>query len=305
MNAIEVRGVTKSFGALAVLKGIDLTVAQGEVFTLLGANGAGKSTLIDILTTLSRADAGTVRIMGLDPVRDGRRVRTLISLNAQAATVDEAFTGAANLRLIAQLRGVNDIDAAVSTLAAQLGLTPFLARKVQTYSGGMRRRLDLAMSLLGDPAVIFLDEPTTGVDPKNRLALWAMIRALRTAGKTVFLTTQNLEEADALSDHIAFIHEGTIVKNGTPEAIKQRVVATYTIRVAAGQTAAAAAALTAAQLAFTQDHDRLSVAAAGAAQALAALLAQGLTVQHYDRDEADLETVFLNVTAEEADHAHA
>ena len=220
MNAIEVQGVTKAVGQLQVLKGIDLTVEQGEIFTLLGENGAGKSTLINILATLSPANAGLVSILGLDPVHDGNRVRQLISLNAQETTFDEGFTGTDNLRLVARLRGIKNPQKSINEIAERLDLGGFLNQKVKTYSGGMKRRLDLAMSLLGDPDLIFLDEPTTGVDPKNRLALWQLIRDIRNAGKTVFLTTQYLDEADALSEHIAFIRDGVIVKHGTPAEIK-------------------------------------------------------------------------------------
>lgn len=303
MKAIVVKDVTKDFGPLPVLKGVNLEVEQGEIFTLLGANGAGKSTLINILTTLSQPTAGTVAIMGLDPRTAGNQVRRLMSLNAQATTLDGEFTGAENLRLIARLRGVNDVPAEIEGLAQRLDLSSFLNRKVKTYSGGMRRRLDLAMSLLGNPQLIFLDEPTTGVDPQNRLALWQMIRELRDAGKTVFLTTQYLDEADALSDHIAFIHDGVIVKSGTPAAIKQRVTATYTLQVAPADEAVATATLGAAGITFTPTEHGLSLTAKQGEPALTALLDAGVTVTHYDQDKTDLESVFLNVT-KEAVHAN-
>ncbi|WP_225047650.1 ABC transporter ATP-binding protein [Lacticaseibacillus kribbianus] len=299
MNAIEVHGVKKNFGKLAVLKGIDLTVAQGEIFTLLGENGAGKSTLINILATLSKADGGEVRVLGLDPVRDGNKVRELISLNAQETTFDEEFTGSDNLRLIAQLRGIPNAAATIADVTARLDLGSFLARKVKTYSGGMKRRLDLAMSLLGKPKLIFLDEPTTGVDPKNRLALWQLIREIRDAGTTVFLTTQYLDEADALSDHIAFIKDGVIVKNGTPAEIKRRLTTTYTLQAADGQGARARQALTAGGVAFADKADALSLDEANAARGLEVLTVDGITVAHYNRDEADLESVFLAVNGME------
>lgn len=303
MIAIDVTDVKKRFGKLEVLKGITLQAQQGEIFTLLGENGAGKSTLINILATLSRADAGTVSIMGLDPVKNGNQVRQQITLNAQSMTVDEDFTGLDNLRLIATLRNVQDVSAAIETVATQLDLTAFLKRKVKTYSGGMKRRLDIAMSLLGNPQIIFLDEPTTGVDPKNRLALWQLIREMRDAGKTVFLTTQYLDEADALSDHIAFIRDGQIVKYGTPAEIKQRVTESYTLTVAPNQRAEAATALTTAKITYTEQAGSFKLMASVAPVALALLLDQHLTVQQYDLDEISLEDVFLNVTDTEATHA--
>ncbi|WP_054745820.1 ABC transporter ATP-binding protein [Amylolactobacillus amylophilus] len=237
MVAIKVENVTKSFGQLDVLQGVSLTVGRGEVFTLLGENGAGKTTLINILTTLSRQNSGRVRILGLDPQKKGNAIRRQISLNAQEATVDGEFTGYQNLRLVAKLRGVKDVSTEIERVARQLNLTDFLKRKVLTYSGGMRRRLDLAMSLIGDPQIIFLDEPTTGVDPKNRLALWQIITEMRDDGKTVFLTTQMLEEADRLSDHIAFINNGQIVRYGTPQEMKQLAQEKFVLSVQTEQLA--------------------------------------------------------------------
>ncbi|GAA3619967.1 daunorubicin resistance protein DrrA family ABC transporter ATP-binding protein [Secundilactobacillus similis DSM 23365 = JCM 2765] len=303
MIAIDVTDVKKRFGKLEVLKGITLQAQQGEIFTLLGENGAGKSTLINILTTLSQADAGTVSIMGLDLVKNGNQVRQQMTLNAQSMTVDEDFTGLDNLRLIATLRNVQDVPAAIEAVATQLDLTTFLKRKVKIYSGGMKRRLDIAMSLLGNPQIVFLDEPTTGVDPKNRLALWQLIREMRDAGKTVFLTTQYLDEADALSDHIAFIRDGRIVKSGTPAEIKQRVTESYTLTVTPSQRAEAATALTAAKIAYTEQTGSFKLTASLAPVALSLLMDQHLTVQQYDLDEISLEDVFLNVTDTEATHA--
>lgn len=304
MKAIEVHGVTKQFGALKVLKGINLTVEQGEIFTLLGENGAGKSTLINILATLSAQDQGTVKILGLDPIKQGNQVRPLIALNAQVTTFDAEFSGLDNLKLIAKLRGIQDISAAIDRVAQQLDLSAFLSRKVKTYSGGMRRRSDLAMSLLGDAKVIFLDEPTTGVDPKNRLALWQMIKAIRDSGKTVFLTTQYLDEADALSDHIGFIRDGVIVKYGTPAEIKQRVTATYTITTDENQVIQTQTLLNHAGLSFTITDTHFNLHADVAPRALTLMLENNITVLHYDRDEADLESVFLAINDQEKTHAN-
>lgn len=304
MKAIEVRNVQKSFGKLAVLKGINLEVAQGEIFTLLGENGAGKSTLINILTTLSKADHGDVKIMGLDPQKQGDQIRQQISLNAQTMTIDEEFTGLENLKLIIGLRAIANPTETINTLANRLELSSFLNRKVKTYSGGMKRRLDIAMSLIGDPQMIFLDEPTTGVDPKNRLALWNMIKELRDAGKTVFLTTQYLDEADALSDHIAFIRDGKIVKYGTPAEIKQKVTDQYTIAVDETQDDQAKAILTDAQIEFSYQNGEFKVNK-DAEKGLSVLINHQISIQHFNLDEVDLETVFLNMTGDEKEKQYA
>jgi ABC-2 type transport system ATP-binding protein len=298
MNAIEVKHVTKRFGELEVLKDVNLTVQRGEIFTLLGANGAGKSTLINILTTLSRPNSGTVTVGNLDALKQGNQMRQLISLNAQATTLDDEFSGYENLHLIATLRNVRQPKVAIAELADKLQLTSFLNRKVRTYSGGMRRRLDIAMSLLGDPAIIFLDEPTTGVDPQNRLALWQIVRNLRDSGKTVFLTTQYLDEADALSDHIAFIHDGRIVRSDTPAGIKRIASANYTIEVADVAASAATQTLDHTGIDYQQDGAALTVTAADAEHALQVLIDANVVVQHYNLAEATLETVFLNLTQE-------
>lgn len=242
--------------------------------------------------------------MGLDPIQDGNRVRKLISLNAQTATLDGEFSGMENLRLVAQLRGVKDRKTAITTLAERLDLTSFLNRQVKTYSGGMRRRLDIAMSLIGNPQIVFLDEPTTGVDPQNRLALWQMIREIRDAGKTVFLTTQYLDEADALSDHIGFIHDGVIVKYGTPNEIKQRVITTYTVQVKSGEQKVAENALAMAGIDYTIVEHNISLSAVNAKKALAVLLATSITIERFDRDESDLESIFLNVINQGGSYAN-
>ncbi|WP_262316388.1 ABC transporter ATP-binding protein [Lacticaseibacillus parakribbianus] len=301
--AIAVNGVQKRYGKLTVLRDVTLEVAPGEIFTLLGANGAGKSTLIKLLTTLAQPDGGSIRVQGCDPVTQGGRVRRVIGLNAQAETLDDTVSGRANLRLVATLLGLADPQQAIAAVAKRLDLDAFLDRRVATYSGGMRRRLDLAMSLLGNPAVLFLDEPTTGVDPQNRLALWALIRELRDGGTTIFLTTQYLDEADALADRIAFMREGRIVKVGTPAQIKQAAVPTFALTVAAGQAEAAKAALAEHQLPYQLAGDVFTLAAAVAPQALA-VLAPRLVVTGYVPNAVTLESVYLAVT-KEAKHAHA
>ncbi len=224
-DMIAVRGVTKSFGTQEVLCGIDLDVARGEIVALLGENGAGKSTLINILSTLIRPDAGTARIDGLDVVRERQAVKTRLSLTGQSAAVDEVLTGDENLRMMAGLIGLTRAQAAErsAALLERFDLTAAARKRVKTYSGGMRRRLDLAISLLATPPVVFLDEPTTGLDPASRQELWSVIRHLADNGTTVLLTTQYLEEADQLADRIVVLREGRIVAEGTPGALKARV----------------------------------------------------------------------------------
>ncbi|WP_395638592.1 ABC transporter ATP-binding protein [Pseudolysinimonas sp.] len=219
--AIEVVGLTKAYGKLEVLKGVDFQVAPGSIFALLGSNGAGKTTVIRILATLLRSDAGTARIAGLDVRTQGQDVRAAISLTGQFAAVDEVLSGRENLILIARLRHLNDTGRIADDLLARFSLTEAGGRKVATYSGGMRRRLDIAMSLIGNPPVIFLDEPTTGLDPEARLEVWTAVKELAAGGTTVLLTTQYLEEAEQLADRIAILHEGRILVDGTLAELKR------------------------------------------------------------------------------------
>jgi ABC-2 type transport system ATP-binding protein len=219
--AIAVAGLEKSFGKLAVLKGVDFEVALGSIFALLGSNGAGKTTVIRILSTLLHADAGSASVAGFDVATEGQDVRTAISLTGQFAAVDEVLSGRENLLLVARLRHLPDTGTIADDLLARFSLTEAGGRKVATYSGGMRRRLDIAMSLIGDPPVIFLDEPTTGLDPEARLEVWAAVKELAAGGTTVLLTTQYLEEAEHLADRIAILHEGRILVNGTLAELKE------------------------------------------------------------------------------------
>jgi len=225
MDAIEITGVTKSFGDHRVLDGLDLQVRRGDVFALLGPNGAGKTTMITILSTLARPDSGAVRVSGFDVVEQADQVRRVISLTGQHAAVDEMLSGAENLILIGRLNGLT--TAAARTRATQLlsafDLVDAARRPVRTYSGGMRRRLDLALGLVVEAEVIFLDEPTTGLDTRSRQALWAVVAQLARSGVTVLLTTQYLEEADRLADRVAVLHGGRIVAEGTPAELKARV----------------------------------------------------------------------------------
>ncbi|WP_062519696.1 ABC transporter ATP-binding protein [Demequina silvatica] len=218
--AIEIRGLEKSYGDLAVLRGVDLDVAPGTVHALLGSNGAGKTTLIRILATLLRDDAGVARVAGHHVAGEPALVREAISLTGQFAAVDEVLTGRENLVLVARLRHVGAPATVASSLLERFGLTEAGDRRVATYSGGMRRRLDIAMSLVGEPSVVFLDEPTTGLDPQARLEVWDAIRALAAGGTTVLLTTQYLDEAEKLADRIAILHEGRIVIDGTLAELK-------------------------------------------------------------------------------------
>lgn len=219
--AIEVRGLKKSFKELRVLRGVDFDVARGSVFALLGSNGAGKTTLVKILSTLLRADAGSCRVDGFDIDAHPAEVRESISLTGQFSAVDEMLTGRENLVLMARLRHQRDPGAVADRLLERFSLAEAGGRRVGTYSGGMRRRLDIAMSLIGDPAVIFLDEPTTGLDPQARIEVWRAIAALARGGATVLLTTQYLEEAEQLADRIAILHEGRIIANGTLDELQR------------------------------------------------------------------------------------
>jgi ABC-2 type transport system ATP-binding protein len=222
--AIDVRDLRKSFKGTEVLTGLTLQVQRGTVFALLGPNGAGKTTLINILSTLVKADAGTATVDGIDVSRDPDGVRGSIGLTGQSAAVDEVLTGDENLRMMGRLFGLSKADARARSrqLLASFDLEDAARKRVKTYSGGMRRRLDLAISLLVTPAVLFLDEPTTGLDPRSRQELWEIIRSLGSSGTTVFLTTQYLEEADQLADRIAVIGAGRVVEEGTPAELKGR-----------------------------------------------------------------------------------
>lgn len=213
--AIRVQGVKKSYKELEVLRGVNFEVAQGSIFALLGSNGAGKTTLVKILATLHGADAGTAVVNGFDVATQPDNVRESISLTGQFAAVDEILTGRENLVLIAKLRHLKDAEAIADDLLERFSLADAATRKVSTYSGGMRRRLDIAMSLIGDPPVVFLDEPTTGLDPQARVEVWQAVRELTERGTTVLLTTQYLEEAEQLADRIAILHRGRIIVDGT------------------------------------------------------------------------------------------
>ena len=219
-SIISVTSLKKSFKTLHVLKGVSFNISRGSIFALLGSNGAGKTTAVRILSTLSKPDGGNASICGYDVVSQADNVRECISLTGQYAAVDEILTGRENLRLIGSLKRLPDVNKKADELLAAFRLEDAANRRASTYSGGMRRRLDIAMSLMGRPQVIFLDEPTTGLDPQSRIATWDMVKALTYEGTTVFLTTQYLEEAEYLSNHIAILHEGVVAAEGTSEELK-------------------------------------------------------------------------------------
>jgi ABC-2 type transport system ATP-binding protein len=221
VQAIQVQGLEKSYKDLHVLRGVDFDIARGSIFALLGSNGAGKTTVIRILSTLLKADAGTATVNGFDVAAQPEQVRESFSLTGQFAAVDEILTGRENLVLVAKLRHRKDPGKIADGLLAQFSLTDAGGRKTSTYSGGMRRRLDIAMSLIGNPPIIFLDEPTSGLDPQARIDVWHAVKDLAEHGTTVLLTTQYLDEAEQLADRIAILHKGRIIVNGTLAELKQ------------------------------------------------------------------------------------
>ncbi len=219
--AIQVQGLEKSYKELRVLRGVDFEVARGSIFALLGSNGAGKTTVVKILSTLLKPDTGTARVNGFDVATRAADVRESISLTGQFAAVDEILSGRENVVLVARLRHLRDPGSIADDLLRRFSLTDAGARRVATYSGGMRRRLDIAMSLIGNPPVIFLDEPTAGLDPEARMEVWQAVKELAVGGTTVLLTTQYLDEAEQLADRIAILHQGRIIVNGTLTELKK------------------------------------------------------------------------------------
>ncbi|KGP78788.1 MULTISPECIES: ABC transporter ATP-binding protein [unclassified Paenibacillus] len=221
IKSIQVSGLQKSYKQLQVLKGVDFEVDKGSIFALLGSNGAGKTTVVKILTTLLKPDSGTVTVNGFDVASKPDNVRQEISLTGQFAAVDEMLTGRENLIMIAKLRYLKNPRQVADDMLTRFGLTEAADRRASTYSGGMRRRLDIALSLVGKPQIVFLDEPTTGLDPESRIEVWKIVRELAAGGTTIFLTTQYLEEAEQLADRIAILHEGRIIASGTLSELKK------------------------------------------------------------------------------------
>jgi ABC-2 type transport system ATP-binding protein len=302
--AIEVRGLRKSFGDHTVLDGIDLSVTRGTVFALLGPNGAGKTTTVNILSTLLRPDAGTVRVAGYDVRTQSGLVRTAIGMTGQFAAIDDLLTGRENLVLMGRLHhlGREEIRSRSLDLLERFELADVADRRPVTYSGGMRRRLDLAMGLLGRPEVVFLDEPTSGLDPRSRRAMWDIVRELVADGVTVLLTTQYLDEADQLADRIALLDGGQIVAEGTEAELKRLVPGgRITLRFAdADALARAATTLTAESV--RPDTLSLDVAGQGDVERLRQLLdrlaAERIAVEELAMHTADLDDVFLALTGE-------
>jgi ABC-2 type transport system ATP-binding protein len=307
-QAIEATGLEKSYGAVSVLTGVDLRVERGSVFALLGPNGAGKTTTVRILATLTPPDAGRARVAGFDVVRDRHRVRRSISLTGQYAAVDELQTGEENLRMMGRLARLPRAQARrrARELLDQFDLADAGRRRVATYSGGMRRRLDLAASLVGRPSVIFLDEPTTGLDPRGRQAMWGVITGLAGSGVTVFLTTQYLEEADRLADRIALIDGGRVVAEGTAAELKQKV-ADQRLELELADAAAfdeVARSVGGRAVASDPGHLTIGVATDGSAAHVRALLDEvdpdHRAVRRFAMDTATLDDVFLALTGRSA-----
>jgi ABC-2 type transport system ATP-binding protein len=307
--AIEASGLEKSYGAVRVLTGVDLRVERGSVFALLGPNGAGKTTTVRVLATLTPPDAGRARVAGFDVVRDRHLVRRSISLTGQYAAVDELQTGEENLRMIGRLAHLPRAQARrrARELLAQFDLADAGRRRVATWSGGMRRRLDLAASLVVRPAVLFLDEPTTGLDPRGRQAMWQVVGGLAGSGVTVFLTTQYLEEADRLADRIAVVDRGRVVAEGTPAELKQRVAGQRLDLTLAGAWAFEEVARSLGERAVRADRARrtIGVATDGSAAHVRALLDEvdprRRAVARFAVHTATLDDVFLTLTGRPAD----
>jgi ABC-2 type transport system ATP-binding protein len=301
MPAIVTSGLRRSFGDHVVLDGVDLEVADGAIFALLGPNGAGKTTMVQILSTLIAADGGSAWVAGHDVATEPDAVRAAIGVTGQFAAVDNLLTGEENLRLMADLHGLRRADGRrlARELLTRFDLADAAQRTASTYSGGMRRRLDLAMTLVGDPRIIFLDEPTTGLDPRSRHTMWAIIRDLVAGGVTVFLTTQHLEEADELADRIAVLHHGRLIADGTPEALKRRVPGGHVqLRFADPATLVRAAE----RLGGAPDDAALTLQVPndGSITALRELLArvddEALPVEDLTVHAPDLDDVFLSLT---------
>ena len=301
-NIVTVSNLQKSFKDNHVLKGVDFTIRKGSIFALLGSNGAGKTTAIKILSTLTKADGGSATICGYDVFKQPSEVRGSISLTGQYAAVDEMLTGRENIRLIGALKHLPDAHKQADEFLAKVDLEFAADKLVSTYSGGMRRRLDIAMSLMGSPPVIFLDEPTTGLDPQNRIALWDMIAKLADSGTSILLTTQYLEEAEYLADHIAILHGGVITAEGSPEELKKMLpIGEISLEFMKSEDATRAKALLA-SYDFTAGRKTIEVSTDGSTKQLAEILNlindNGITVTRFTQNQPSLEDVFLTLIGE-------
>jgi ABC-2 type transport system ATP-binding protein len=309
-NAIEVRHLVKGYKAVPVLHDVSFTVRPGTVFALLGANGSGKTTTINILTTLIKADGGTASVAGFDVAEHPFEVREQISVTGQFAAVDQVLTARENLVLMGELRHVADPGQTAADLLDKFALSEAADRRLLTFSGGMRRRIDIAMSLVGDSPIIFFDEPTTGLDPKGRTDMWLTIRQLVEYGTTVFLTTQYLEEADRLADEIAILHGGRIVASGTPDELKA-LVPTGLVELEFGEEEQ----LSAAQRALGEQHEvgrvdsKLLVASSGSVAEMADMFIRlkdgGIEPTGFSRQLPTLDDVFFKFLDEEEEDRHA
>jgi ABC-2 type transport system ATP-binding protein len=310
-SAISVSGLRKAYGDKTVLGGVDLEVAEGSIFALLGPNGAGKTTTVNVLTTLIKADSGTVRVAGHDVATEARAVRAAIGVTGQFAAVDDLLTGEENLRLMADLHHLRAGEGkrVVASLLERFDLAESAQQLASTYSGGMRRKLDLAMTLVTRPQIIFLDEPTTGLDPRSRRTMWTIVRDLVASGVTVFLTTQYLEEADQLASRIAVLNQGHLVAEGTPGELKRLVPGGHVrLRFPDGVTLQAAARVlngaTADEAALT-----LRVPSDGGVKSVRALLDRldehSIDVEEFSVHTPDLDDVFLALTSHASTEAMA
>jgi ABC-2 type transport system ATP-binding protein len=308
-SVIAASGLRKAYGDKVVLDGIDFDVAAGTVFSMLGPNGAGKTTTVNVLTTLMKADAGTVRVAGHDVATETKEVRAAIGVTGQFAAVDELLTGRENLQLMADLKRVRSGDRVVTRLLERFDLVESAPKMVATYSGGMHRKLDLAMTLVGNPQIIFLDEPTTGLDPRSRRAMWEIVRELVADGTTIFLTTQYLEEADQLADRIAVLDQGRIVAQGTPEELKRQIPGTH-VRLRFADLHALDAAARALP-GSTRDNQELTlrVPSNGDSKSLRALLDKldehTISAEEFSVHTPDLDDVFLALTGHASTEAIA
>jgi ABC-2 type transport system ATP-binding protein len=310
-NAIETRGLAKRFGDTRALDGVDLRIRQGCVFGLLGPNGAGKTTTIRILATLLRPDAGSAIVLGHDVVRDARKVREKVSLTGQYASVDEDLTGHENLVLMGRLLGLSwrDARARAAELLEAFGLAEAAGRQVQTYSGGMRRRIDIAASLVAIPEILFLDEPTTGLDPRSRNQVWELVRRIAAEGTTVLLTTQYLDEADRLAERLAVVDHGRVIAEGTSRDLKASVgTSALHLRLASADQQARAQALVSRVLGDgllpASDPTSLTARLANPAQAaavLAALAQDSVDVAEFSVGNPSLDEVFFALTGHPAE----
>jgi ABC-2 type transport system ATP-binding protein len=300
--AVHVAGLRKAFGSKVVLEGIDLEIAEGTVFALLGPNGAGKTTTVQILSTLIRADAGVMRVAGFDVSTDPDKVRRAIGVTGQFSAVDYMLSGRENLLLMADLHHLDRQTGRrrVDELLDRFDLVEAAGQMALKYSGGMRRRLDLAMTLLGDPRIIFLDEPTTGLDPRSRHTMWQITRELVASGVTILLTTQNLEEADQLADRIAVLDKGHLVAEGTPDQLKQRIPGSRVLLHFRDPEARTNAAALLGNESVADDALVLEIPTDGTPQSLRALLDRldedGVEVERVSVQTPDLDDVFFALT---------